>query len=89
MYMVYNLKQCEEFLLADGWKKSGVHEYPTNLWQSWRKGKYNILITEDKDHYDRFEAATELAKKRNLTNKQDRIELFALICGEMVDNTTN
>lgn len=44
-----------------------------------RKGAINFIITADEVYYIRYVAATDLAKRLNLTNKSDRINLFHVI----------
>lgn len=46
------------------------------LFRSIRWGKLNWILTETKEFYEAFVAATEEAKRRNLRNKMDRINLF-------------
>lgn len=89
MYLVYSLEECADWLEENEWLRSGDASYAIKGWVSYRKDKYNLLLTEDQDHYTKFEAATELAKKRNLVKKEDRIALFNLIVGPMVYNKLN
>jgi hypothetical protein len=44
--------------------------------RSWRKGNVNVVTTRDAVFFDRFMAATMLAKRFNLMDKKDRIALF-------------
>lgn len=46
---------------------------------SYRLGEFNVVVTDNMVFYDRFVAATELAKLRNLLIKADRISLFQSI----------
>lgn len=46
---------------------------------SWKNGNINIITVCDRDFYERFVIATKLARKYNLTNKADRVELFQAI----------
>ena len=43
---------------------------------SLRFGEVNYIVTQDKEFFDAFLSASYLAKKFNLTNKADRIDLF-------------
>jgi hypothetical protein len=43
---------------------------------AWRLGDLNVIVALDQCFYDRFCAATELAKARNILAKDDRITLF-------------
>ncbi len=47
--------------------------------QSFTKDKINLIITTDNVFYQRFKAATFIAKKLNLLQKQDRIDLFQAV----------
>ena len=50
------------------------------------EGNSNYVFTDDAEFYDRYVAATLLAKKYNLLNKPDRIQLFhAVLYGEYID----
>lgn len=82
MFLVYDLEETEIDLIRDGWKRCGIADYAVGNWAAYRKENLNALVTSNRDHYDKFEAATELAKKRNLLKKEDRVKLFATICGE-------
>ena len=51
---------------------------------SFRRGEFNVIVTNDKDFYSLFVEATEKAKSLNLLNKADRISLFrSIIYGEV------
>ena len=82
MFLVYNLEETELELVDNGWEKCGNTEYDLTKWAAYRKGKLNALITDNLNHYTKFEAAAELAKKRNLLYKKDRVALFNLIVGK-------
>lgn len=50
------------------------------------EGNSNYIFTDDAEFYDRYVAATLLAKKHNLLNKVDRIQLFhTVLYGEYID----
>lgn len=46
---------------------------------AYRLGEFNVVVTEERAFYDRFVAATELAKVRNILGKPERIALFQSI----------
>lgn len=48
---------------------------------SLRFGDLNYIVTEDKDFFTNFLSATYLAKKFNLLEKSDRVELFNAVMG--------
>ena len=49
-----------------------------------RKGRINLIILFHKDIFMRYRLATQMAKARNITNKEDRIKFF----GEIVSGNT-
>lgn len=85
MYLVHDLDETYLYLAENNWKISDA-SYNTvdNIWASYRKGYINLLVTNNADHYNKSEAATELTKKRNLLNKEDRVALFKSVVGPMV-----
>lgn len=46
---------------------------------SFRKGELNLIVTSDQGFYERFDAATHVAKRLNLLKKPDRIALFQAV----------
>ena len=46
---------------------------------SYSKGDINLIVTQDNKFYDRFMAATSVAKRLNLLDKADRIALFQAV----------
>ena len=78
-YIIYTETQTELFyyLVDTGWSLCGNAEYEgQGEFTAYRKGKFNYIITSNLVYYLRYCAATELAKKLNLLNKADRVELF-------------
>ena len=71
-------------LYAEGFE---THAYPGADFVTYRKGDVNLLATYDKAFFDRFMAATSVAKRLNLLEKSDRIALFQAVlygnpCGD-------
>lgn len=83
MYLVHNVEETDKRLVADGWTICGNNEYAVGKWRAYRNGKYNAIVTANWDMYIRFEAATELAKKYNLLEKEERVEFFEIIVGKL------
>jgi hypothetical protein len=52
--------------------RSGQEGY----FESWRLGSINLIVTDRPAFFERFLAATALAKARNIMGKADRIRLF-------------
>ena len=48
---------------------------------SFRKGNLNLIFTNKPEYYLKFCAATLLAKELNLTEKEDRLNLFRIVKG--------
>lgn len=65
----------ENFQLSGSCVKDKV-KYNHNGFVSMKKEEVNFIITESEEFYKRFECATVIAKRFNLLNKDDRIELF-------------
>jgi hypothetical protein len=60
-----------------------MYEEMPEFW-ALRKGVFNVIVTDNLPFYERFLAATALAKQRNLLDKQDRINLFRAVLYEEV-----
>lgn len=50
-----------------------------------RKGELNLIVMNSKEGFDYWVTATELAKKFNVKEKSDRVELFDAVCGNRYD----
>ena len=46
---------------------------------TYRKGNFNLIVTDDSSFFDKFKIATEVAKKLNLKEKEQRVALFQYI----------
>jgi len=46
---------------------------------SYVKKEVNLIVTEDPKFFDKFMAATSVAKRLNLLSKEDRIALFQAV----------
>lgn len=47
--------------------------------ESWTKGDINLILTADPAFYDKFVAATTVARRLNLLDKEDRKALFRAV----------
>lgn len=63
-------EQCDPYSVED---KFGAR------FQAWRKGAYNLIVTDDTALYLRSVGATLVCKQMNLMGKADRIALFRAI----------
>ncbi len=79
--LVSNKDKVAKMLCNAGWKMCGgeAYENPDSSFVALRKDNLNYILVDKQDEYDRWEAAMLLAQKRNLTKKQDRIDLFRTI----------
>lgn len=71
-------------LEQDGFQFDGSEHYANSLeegvgFQSYRNGEINLVMTTEFDFYQRFMAATSIAKHLNLLKKDDRIALFQAV----------
>eukprot|EP00873_Tetraselmis_striata_P030354 jgi/Tetstr1/450618/TSEL_037654.t1 len=70
------------FLSNEGWKLDNPNEHyrpEEGVFNSWRKGEVNLIVTGDHSFRRRYLAATEVAKKLNLMEKRDRVLLFQAV----------
>ncbi len=73
---VHSLLEQSDWYHAYGtYRPSTGEERP---FRAYRKGKINYIITWDEDYHRRFLEASDLAKRFNLLNKADRVDLFNL-----------
>lgn len=81
----FNAKRRE--LSAAGWELGGSQvnigdmEDPAEMgsFVSYRLGELNLILTSDGVYYEKFLAATSVAKRLNLLNKEDRIAVFEAV----------
>lgn len=86
-YIAYGImSEIAEGLLDYGFKFTSETQYEGGTWfDTYRMGKYNILVTDNDVFYNRFVAATALARARNISSKADRIALFQkILYGDVV-----
>lgn len=79
-YVVFvtDKKEVCQYLTENGWTFCGNEAYsnPDNDFLAVRNGDLNYILVDDEPTFDQWEAATLLAKKRNLLDKEERIKLF-------------
>jgi hypothetical protein len=70
------------------WYPCAKYPLHTGMFTAYRttESNINLIFTEDKIYYYRFLAATELAKKLNVTDKKQRIELFDIVLDRKKEN---
>ena len=79
------LDKADAFLKEQGFDWCGVaynvdaESGVTYKWNAFRKGDLNLIVQASLTLYMRSVAATELARRMNLMDKQDRIALFRMI----------
>ena len=88
-YMIYSdvMDKLVAHLVDTGWAKCDPEDYEENTrpFLAFRKDKYNFIVTNNLDYYDKFEEATRLATKLNLLKKEDRITLFSYVIEGNID----
>lgn len=74
-----NQEATIEALKGEGWNPCTENEYDDDAFIALRKGVYNLILLFNVTDYVTHVQTTELAKRFNLTDKQDRIDLFELV----------
>lgn len=72
-------------LMLNDWELGGSM-VPGDIWYSYKKGIENYIITTSEEHYRKWITATRIAKKFNMVNKEDRIDLFKAIVDSQYDS---
>lgn len=75
--LVRDMRRLETLLFNEGWEVGGS-TWPGhgNWFFAYRKGPYNLIVTDKPEFYDTMVRSTAIAKRLNLLNKDDRIALF-------------
>ena len=78
---VKDVHRVDTELSKQDWELCGK-DYPRQEefgFVAYRKGIYNLIVTSNENYFYLFSQATDLAKKLNLKEKQQRIDLFHYI----------
>ena len=82
-WLVHTWTDAAALLIEAGFTQQGQPEFYTGNedggFKSWRRGEVNLIITQDLAFFNKFRTATELARRFNLLEKQDRIALFQAV----------
>ncbi|OAM52917.1 hypothetical protein A7981_05630 [Methylovorus sp. MM2] len=62
-----------------GWEPDAANEYEDDEFNSFRKGEFNIIVTDKCSFFSSMVLSTQVCKKLNLLNKADRIMVFDAI----------
>lgn len=65
--------------LGEGYAEDALNSGEEDRFQSYRLGDVNLIVTVDERFYNRFSAATAMAKRANLMQKEERIALFQAV----------
>ncbi len=65
--------------LGEGYAEDALNSGEEDRFQSYRLGDVNLIVTVDERFYTRFSAATAMAKRANLMQKEERIALFQAV----------
>jgi len=89
-YLVYtsDLAGGIIYLLDNHWCYTGTdRDYTDNPqtvpFTTFRRGCYNVVITDSSRGYKRMRAANDLCQTLKLSDKADRIAVFDTLCGEI------
>lgn len=88
-YIVLDRDGLSGFLASEGFDLNTDQELYDAMpdFMAWRKGELNVVVALDQCFFDRFCAATELARSRNILAKPDRILLFqSVLYGNTIGN---
>lgn len=64
---------------------TGCETGDPDTFQSFSRDKDNLIVTSNADFWEAFLAATSVAKRLNLLNKEDRIALFQAVLYSTID----
>jgi hypothetical protein len=65
---------------------SDIDHQPASGFLSYKYGEVNVILTDDRNFFEKFMAASSVAKRFNLLDKSDRIALFrAVLYSERCD----
>jgi len=73
--------KLDEWCKQNGFK-TNFEDYAIEEFRSYKRGVINLIVTDEATFYKRFVKATEVAKKLNLLDKQQRIDLFDFVMYE-------
>lgn len=68
-----------EVEIGEGYAADALNSGEEDRFQSYRLGDVNLIVTVDERFYNRFSAATAMAKRANLMQKEERIALFQAV----------
>lgn len=79
-YFVSKMKNAGfDVELGEGYAEDALNAGEEDRFQSYRLGDVNLIVTVDERFYARFSAATAMAKRANLMQKEERIALFQAV----------
>jgi hypothetical protein len=79
---VENLSYAVAILIRHGFKADMDDHYQDLMeysFISWKRNSDNIILTKNREFYDKHCVATQVCQKLNLLNKQDRIMVFQAV----------
>ena len=65
--------------LGEGYAEDALNSGEEDRFQSYRLGDVNLIVTVDERFYTLFSAATAMARRANLMQKEERIALFQAV----------
>lgn len=83
MVLTTNINAARILLCRAGWVSSNSSEdYPEENMHPMRRGRFNALIVDSQEYFDKWRLATEVSRDLNLLNKEDRVKVFRRIVGD-------
>lgn len=91
-FLVYTENGVDDVLIARGYVKTEFKEYANmfssdgkNVFQPWRKGKINLVVTSSIQYAESFHTAAAICKTNNVLDKLDRVIIHEIIRGGITD----
>lgn len=78
LYLVASREQFISICEDIGFKRGGSRT-PKGQFSSLRCGIVNLIVTADHSYYEKFLIAHSIAKRLNILNKDDRVDVFRAV----------
>jgi hypothetical protein len=78
--LVKDLRETDVLVTEEKYERGGsIWPECENNFFSYKRDDTNLIITESEEFFNKFVAATSVAKHLNLLNKEDRVHLFQAV----------
>lgn len=75
--LVEDLLVYHEYLLISGWVEP--KDYGATNFRTYRKGRFNFIVMQERRLFKAWEFATDMAKFLNIGSKADRATFFTIV----------